>query len=131
MAAPVSKATTAAAVDPVDLSRGIAQARADFFDTKIHLVVDRHPVHRARTTTAWMHTHRDRIELHYLPAYAPHLNPDELVNADLKRVLADENILNPDQMELAVRSFFRRIQKLPGHVRGYFQAPHSIYASTI
>ncbi|MGW4720502.1 IS630 family transposase, partial [Nocardia sp. NPDC004260] len=61
----------------------------------------------------------------------PHLNPDELVNADLERTLADQIILDRDQMHLAVLSFFRRIQKLPGHVRGYFHAPHTVYASTI
>lgn len=69
--------------------------------------------------------------MHYLPGYAPHLNPDELVNADLKRTLADKTILGRDQMELAVRSFFRRVQKLPDHVRGYFHAPHTVYASTV
>ncbi|MGQ4601534.1 IS630 family transposase [Nocardia sp. R6R-6] len=101
------------------------------YDTKIHLVIDRHPVHRAKATKEWMATHAEEIELHYLPAYAPHLNPEELVNADLKRTLADKTILGRDHMELAVRSFFRRVQKLPDHVRGYFQGPHTIYASTV
>src|SRR5262249_15937995 len=98
------------------------------FDTKIHLVLDGHPVPRSKARKAWMAEHAERIELHYLPAYAPHLNPDELVNADLKRGLADKTITGRDQMETAVRSFFRRVQKLPGHVRGYFQAPHTLYA---
>ena len=75
-------------------------------DTKIHLVLDGHPVHRSKATKAWMIEHADRIELHFLPAYAPHLNPDELVNADLERTLADKSIVGRDQMELAVRSFF-------------------------
>ena len=99
--------------------------------TKIHLVVDGHPVHRSKATKQWMAKHADEIELHYLPAYAPHLNPDELVNADLKRTLADKTIVSRDQMELAVRSFFRRVQKLPDHVRSYFQTLHTIYASTV
>lgn len=69
-----------------------------------------------------------RIELHFLPAYAPHLNPDELVNADLKRHLADQVITDRDQMERSVRSFFHRVQKFPARVLGYFQAPHTKYA---
>jgi transposase len=101
------------------------------YDTKIHLVLDGHPVHRSKATKKWMAEHAEQIELHYLPAYAPHLNPDELVNADLKRTLADKTIIGRDRMELAVRSFFRRVQKLPDHVRGYFHGPHTIYASTI
>lgn len=98
---------------------------------KIHLVLDGHPVHRSRAVTDWVAERADRLELHFLPAYAPHLNPDELVNADLKRTLADQTITTRDQMHTAVRSFFHRVQKLPSHIRGYFQAPHTIYASTV
>lgn len=100
-------------------------------DTKVHLVLDGHPVHRSKAVKAWAAERADRIELHFLPAYAPHLNPDELVNADLKRTLADQVITTRDQMEISVRSFFHRVQKLPGRVRGYFQAPHTVYASTV
>ncbi|WP_203217850.1 IS630 family transposase [Nocardia terpenica] len=103
---------------------------AGYNGTKIFLVLDGHPVHRSKATKVWMAEHAEQIELHHLPPYAPHLNPDELVNADLKRVLADKTITGRDQMELAVRSFFRRVQKLPGQVRGYFEAPHTIYTST-
>ncbi|MFF0501949.1 transposase [Nocardia aobensis] len=95
------------------------------YDTKIHLVLDGPPVHRSKATKKWMAEHAEQIELHHLPAYAPHLNPDELVNADLKRTLADKTIIGRDRMELAVRSFFRRVQKLPDHVRGYFHGPHT------
>jgi transposase len=98
---------------------------------KIHLVIDGHPVHRSKAVTAWVAERSDRIELHFLPPYAPHLNPDELVNADLKRTLADQVITTRDQMETSVRSFFHRVQKLPARVRSYFQAPHTMYASTV
>lgn len=30
-------------------------------------------------------SHKDEIEVFYLPPYAPELNPDELLNSDLKR----------------------------------------------
>ncbi|MCX5433659.1 IS630 family transposase [Streptomyces sp. NBC_00257] len=55
------------------------------FDRKIHLIVDRHSAHRSKTVRAWLAGHKDQIELHFLPSYSPELNPDELVNADLKR----------------------------------------------
>jgi transposase len=100
------------------------------FDRKIHLVVDGHSVHRAKKVKDWVAARADRIELHYLPAYAPHLNPDELVNADLKRTLADQVITDRAQMEYAVRSFFHRVQKLPDRVLGYFLAPHTKYAAS-
>ncbi|QDP83877.1 hypothetical protein FOH10_30210 [Nocardia otitidiscaviarum] len=101
------------------------------YDQKIQLVLDGHPVHCAEAVRAWVAEHAEEIELHYLPAYAPHLNPDELVNADLKRTLADQIITTPDQMNHAVKSFFHRVQKLPDHVRAYFQAPHTKYAATV
>lgn len=77
----------------------------------------------------WVAERSDRIELHFLPAYAPHLNPDELVNAGLKRTLADQVITDRTQMERSVRAFFLRVQKLPVRVLGYFQAPHTSYAA--
>lgn len=47
--------------------------------------------------------------------------PHELVNTDQKRTLAE-------QVEHSVRSFFRRVQKLPARVRGYFHACQIKYA---
>ncbi|SDD78086.1 hypothetical protein SAMN05216270_107198 [Glycomyces harbinensis] len=52
------------------------------------------------------------------------------MNADLKRTLADQVITDRVQMERAVRRFFHRVQKLPAHVLGYLQAPHTKYASS-
>ena len=33
---------------------------------------------------AWAARHRKEIKIFYLPAYSPELNPDELLNSDLK-----------------------------------------------
>lgn len=102
------------------------------FDQKIHLTLDRHSVHRSKDTRKWLEDHAGRIQVHFLPPYTPHLNPDELVNADLKRTLADQQLTNLNQMEAAVRSFFRSIQKRKSYVLTYFQAPHTKYTcSTI
>jgi len=57
------------------------------FEKKVHLVVDGHSAHRSRRVRDWVAAHADQIELHFLPPYSPELNPDELVNADLKRSL--------------------------------------------
>jgi transposase len=50
----------------------------------VHLIVDGHPVHRAKLVSAWVGRHADQIELHVLPGYRPELNPVELVNHDVK-----------------------------------------------
>jgi transposase len=43
---------------------------------KLFVIVDKLPVHRAHRVTAWLHDHADRIELFYLPSYAPEHKPD-------------------------------------------------------
>jgi transposase len=101
---------------------------AGHFDTKVHLVVDRHSVHRSRKVRAWLADHAGQVELHFLPSYSPELNPDELVNADLKRSLPMSHRAR-DQGELAAeaRRFFRRRQRQPHIVRGYFHGPQVRY----
>ena len=34
---------------------------------KVHLIVDGHPVHRAKLVSTWVGRHGERIELHFLP----------------------------------------------------------------
>lgn len=101
---------------------------AGHFDRKVHLVVDGHSAHRSRKVRDWLAAHPDDIELHFLPPYSPELNPDELVNADLKHSLPKQHRAR-DQAELAAetRRFFRRRQRQPHIVRGYFGGPHVRY----
>ncbi|MFD9007637.1 IS630 family transposase [Streptomyces sp. NPDC059552] len=98
------------------------------FDRKVHLVVDRHSAHRSKAVRAWLADHDDEIELHFLPSYSPELNPDELVNADLKRGLPHTHQAR-NQAELAAetRRFYRRRQHQPHIVRGYFGGAHVRY----
>jgi transposase len=98
-----------------------------FDGQKIHLVLDRHSVHTSKAMTEWVTARSEQIELHFLPAYAPHLNPDELVNAELKRRLADKVITAKTELVAEVRSVLRSLQKLPTQVTGFFQAPYTNY----
>ncbi|MDQ1033430.1 hypothetical protein QF035_011012 [Streptomyces umbrinus] len=61
-------------------------------------------------------------------SYSPELNPDELVNADLKRSLPHTHRAR-NQTELAseTRRFFHRRQRQPHIVRGYFGGRHVRY----
>src|SRR6266581_8871867 len=45
---------------------------------KVHLIVDGHPVHRAKLVSAWVARHAEQLQLHFLPGYSPELNPVEL-----------------------------------------------------
>src|SRR5512132_4502433 len=42
----------------------------DCGEWKVHLIVDGHPVHRAKLVSAWVAGHAERIELHFLPGYS-------------------------------------------------------------
>jgi transposase len=45
----------------------------------VFLVLDRHPAHIAKSVAAYVQSLKGRLELHFLPGYAPELNPDEFV----------------------------------------------------
>ena len=45
----------------------------------VFLVVDRHPAHIAHCVASYVQSLEGRLELHFLPGYAPDLNPDEFV----------------------------------------------------
>ncbi|MEU6405127.1 IS630 family transposase [Streptomyces sp. NPDC046985] len=98
------------------------------FDRKVHLIVDRHSAHRSKTVRTWLADHKDVIGLHFLPSYSPEPNPDELVNADLKRSLPHAHRAR-SQAELAAdtRRFFHRRQRRPHIVRGHFGGRHVRY----
>ena len=46
---------------------------------KVFLVVDGHPAHKANIVKEYIAQLKGRLELHFLPPYAPDLNPDEFV----------------------------------------------------
>ncbi|MET8405422.1 transposase [Streptomyces sp900116325] len=90
-----------------------------------HLIVDRRSAYRSKTVRAWPAGHKHEIELHFLPSYSPEPNPDELVNADLKRNLPrTHQARNQAELAAETRRFFHRQQRQPHVVTGYFKAPH-------
>ena len=51
---------------------------------KVFLILDNLRAHHSRPVKDWLAERKPRIEVFYLPSYAPELNPDERLNADLK-----------------------------------------------
>jgi len=45
----------------------------------VYLIVDGHPVHKAKMVKEFVAAQNGFLELYYLPGYSPELNPDELV----------------------------------------------------
>jgi transposase len=97
---------------------------------KLFVIVDNLPVHRAHRVTAWVQDHADRIELFYLPSYAPEHNPDEFLNNDLKQAMARRRTpRDKATLKSSPTSYMRSLQRCPAKVRAFFQAPSVRYAA--
>jgi transposase len=99
-------------------------------ERKVFVIVDRHPVHRAARVHRWIQRRRDRLELFLLPPYSPELNPDELLNQDVKsNALGRRRPSDVTEMVTTVRGYLRSTQKRPHLVRNYFRHPQARYAA--
>jgi transposase len=96
---------------------------------KVVLIVDGHPVHKAKAVRRWLDEHAASIEMHLLPGYAPELNPDELLNHDVKLALSKSRPRNRADMKAALRAWLHRRQKQPDVIRNFFNAEHVRYAA--
>jgi len=75
---------------------------------KVFLIVDGHPVHKSRSVTRWLAEHHEQIRFFLLPSYSPELNPDELLNQDVKtNALGGVRPSNVQEMMDNVRSYLR------------------------
>ena len=97
---------------------------------KIFLIVDNLRVHRARIVTAWVAANNNKIELFYLPPYAPDRNPDEFLNNDLKQAMARRRTPKDKAgLKSGLTSYMRGLQKRPAKIKTFFQAPSVRYAA--
>jgi transposase len=95
----------------------------------IFVIVDGHPTHRAKSVTQFMAAQQGQLGLFHLPPYSPELNPDEMVWNDLKTHGTGRKLLtSPAQLRKTIISHMRQLQKLPGLVRSFFDAPTTRYA---
>jgi transposase len=97
---------------------------------RVFLIVDGHPVHKAKMVSRFIETVKDRFQIFLLPPYSPELNPDERVWNDLKNnAVGKQAITTPQQLHKAVISHLRFIQKKPERVRSYYNNETTKYAA--
>jgi transposase len=97
---------------------------------RIYLIVDGHPVHRSAAAKKFVADNAKRLRLIRLPGYCPELNPDELLNQDVKtNALGKSRPTNKAEMMASVRSYLHRRQKQPHVIRNLFQEKHVRYAA--
>ena len=96
----------------------------------VFLILDNLRVHHLKKVQKWLTAHKDKIEVFYLPPYAPEYNRDELVNSDLKRsVGAKSSPRSEEELEHKVRSHLKTIQKDSAKIAFFFHAPFTAYAA--
>jgi transposase len=99
-------------------------------DRRVYLIIDRHPVHRSLKVKNWVQENEARIRLVFLPSYSPELNPDELLNQDVKsNALGRQRPNNQTELVGKVRSYLRSRQCKPDVIANFFLGKHVQYAA--
>ena len=97
---------------------------------KIYLIVDGHPVHKSGVARRFVDQHQLRLRLIRMPGYCPELNPDELLNQDVKtNGLGKNRPTNRTELMAIVRSHLYRRQKQPQVITNLFREKHVRYAA--
>jgi transposase len=93
----------------------------------LDVVLDKHPAHVAAATRRFLQQHRTRIRVHFLPSYAPDLNPDEHVWSYLKALFRKEPLVPGERLRGAVEEAMEEIRADRGLVRRFFGHPDVAY----
>ena len=94
----------------------------------VHLVLDSLPAHKTAVVKNYVASTKGRLTLHFLPGYAPDLNPDELVWSHVKRTgVARRPLRKGENLRDKIDAQLAKIQKMPQLVRSFFKAPSVAY----
>ena len=94
----------------------------------VHLVVDGLPAHKTRLVKDYVQSTGGRLTLHFLPGYAPELNPDELVWSHVKRTgVARTPLRRGERLRDKIEGQLAKIKQAPRLLRSFFQAPSVAY----
>ena len=97
---------------------------------KVFLVVDGHPAHKANIVKRYIKSLEGRLELHFLPPYAPDLNPDEFVWSYMKGTGVSKKPLKQNEsMRQRVEQDLASIHANRSLVRSFFGAESVAYAA--
>lgn len=91
---------------------------------KVFLILDNLKVHHGKLIAEWVSKHQDKIELFFLPPYAPESNPDEYLNHALK-LSVHSGDLPEDRLDIRhkTNSFMRSLQRNKDKVAAFFRHP--------
>ena len=96
---------------------------------KIFLFLDNLRVHHGKMVAQWVSKHQDKIELFFLPPYAPESNPDEYLNHALKLSVHSGDLPGDcSDIRHKTNSFMRTLQRNKDKVLAFFCHPLISYA---
>ena len=86
--------------------------------TKVHLITDNVPYHKAPKVRQWLKDKQDLIELHFLPPYAPKLNAVEHIWRKTKKTITHNRFFPKfEDLKQALARRFNRFQGNPASLR--------------
>ena len=98
----------------------------------LYLILDGLPAHKTKVVKEYVESEEGRLTLHFLPGYAPDLNPDELVWSHAKRTgNARRPLQAGEKLEERVNDQLAGIGKDPALVRSFFKHPSVAYISDL
>ena len=89
----------------------------------VHLVVDGLPAHKTALVKSYVASTNGMLTLHFLPGYAPELNPDELVWSHMKRTgVARAPLRRGEKLQEKIEAQLDAIKRMPRLIRSFFKA---------
>ena len=80
----------------------------------VHLVLDSLPAHKKAIVREYVASTQGRLTLHFLPGYAPDLNPDELVWSHVKRTgTARRPLQKGEKLREKIEEQLAKLQQMP------------------
>ena len=97
-------------------------------EQKVFLILDNLKVHHGKLVAAWLEKRKDKMEVFFLPPYAPEYNPDEYLNHALK-ISVHSGLLpyTSEDISHKMRSFMRKLQHHPNTIPNFFLHPSLSY----
>lgn len=94
----------------------------------VHLILDSLPAHKKALVRDYVQATRGRLTVHFLPGYAPDLNPDELVWSHVKRTgTARRPLQAGEHLDERIHAELAAVKRNPKLVRSFFRAPSVAY----
>ena len=94
----------------------------------LHLILDSLPAHKKVNVREYAASTQGMLILHFLPGYAPDLNPDELIWSHVKRTgVARRPLQMGEKLRDKIDTQLATLKKMPHLIRSFFRTPSVAY----